>query len=301
MKNMRNRRYFLFLLIAAILVPIIGGCGASGQPGFAIYLTRDDVPPERLNVLSNIRIDDQPVISNQDIISYDAQTHEITLTEAAFERISKLEVPMQGRSFIICVDSKPVYSGAFWTPLSSHSFDGVTICKPLSNQGNGTITISKGYPSPDFFSGSDPRSHPEILNALKNSGKLVTPKSAADVDQLPRAMKGYELYSWWAENEWNFKLITGTNRNKTTDEIVMRIDSITENGWVQIHAVGVEAILGVLAKIPRDEYVSWLAGSREDGKTGEQVKLTLPPQVIVERIKEAALRSGLQFSVYGSN
>ena len=37
-------------------------------------------------------------ISFEDIISYIALTHEIKLTEAAYERISQLEVPMRMRT-----------------------------------------------------------------------------------------------------------------------------------------------------------------------------------------------------------
>ena len=102
--------------------------------GFAIYLTRDDIPPEKMEMLSHVEIADQPIISIQDIITYNAQTHEIKLTDAAFERISRLEVPVRGKSFLVCVDKAPVYWGAFWTPISSISFDGVTIWKPLGPQ-----------------------------------------------------------------------------------------------------------------------------------------------------------------------
>jgi len=40
--------------------------------------------------------------------------------------------------------------------------------------------------------------------------------------QLPsqRQMKGYELYSWQNGSNWNFTLITGTNRTKSFDEII---------------------------------------------------------------------------------
>ena len=51
------------------------------------------------------------------------------------------------------------------------SFDGVVICEPLVPDDN-TITLQLGYPSQDFYSGEDPRSHPDILHSLEQAGKL---------------------------------------------------------------------------------------------------------------------------------
>ena len=46
-------------------------------------------------------------------------------------------------------------------------------------------------------------------------------RSGATPAPLPRSMKGYELYSWYAqqEGEWYYTLITATNRLKTWEEI----------------------------------------------------------------------------------
>lgn len=85
---------------------------------FAIYLTRDDIPPDKMEMLSHVDIADQPIISIQDIITYNAQTHEMKLTDEAFARISNLEVPVRGKSFVVHVDGATIYWGAFWTPIS---------------------------------------------------------------------------------------------------------------------------------------------------------------------------------------
>jgi len=71
------------------------------------------------------------------------------------------------------VDNKPIYLGAFWVDLSSHSFDGVTISYPLSPQESKVIALELGYPSPAFFIGDDPRDNRAILNSLEKSGKLI--------------------------------------------------------------------------------------------------------------------------------
>lgn len=223
--------------------------------GFAIYLTRDNIPPEKMEVLSHVEIADEPIISIQDIITYNAQTHEMKLTDQAFERITHLEVPVRGKSFLVCVDREPIYWGAFWNPISSMSFAGVTIWNPLGSQELKVITLELGYPSSSFYNGADPRNNPAILQSLEQSGKLINRLSITSIDKLPRSMKGYELYSWLQDSQWHFTLITGTNRTKTMEEITSAEDYISEAGWVNVHVVGVDAIKEVLSRLPQNESV----------------------------------------------
>jgi hypothetical protein len=159
------------LVVGTVLLP--GGSMALKGEGFAIYLTRQDIPPSRMEALSHVEIEDNPVISINDIILYDPRTHEMKLTANAFERISRLEVPVRGKSFMVCVDKRLICWGAFWTPISSMSFNGVTIEKPLSSQEPKVLKLQLGYPSPSFYRGEDPRSNPEVIKSLKQAGKLT--------------------------------------------------------------------------------------------------------------------------------
>jgi hypothetical protein len=264
--------------------------------GFAIYLTKEDVPPAQMPALSHVDIADSPIIGTDDIIAYNAQTYELKLTSEAFERASQLDVPVRGKSFMACVDRQPIYFGAFWTPVSSMSFEGVTIWKPFGPRESNVITLELGYPSPSFYSGNDPRNNPEILMALEKAGKLVDKLTLTDLDSLPHSMKGYELYSWRADNQWHFTLVTGTNRNKTLDEIISEDDFISEAGWVNIHMVGVDAVKTALGKLPQNESVFWLAGTRE--QTAQlTVNVCLPPEATVQDIREYASGRGLDFAV----
>ena len=164
-------------LVAVCVLLMSVGCSAPDREGFAIYLTKGDIPPAQMPALSHVDIAGQPVISLNDIVAYDAGTHEITLTAQAFDRISNLDVPVRGRSFVVCVDRNPVYWGAFWTPVSSISFDGITIWKPLGTRDGNIIKLETGYPSPAFHSGEDPRDNPEVMESLAGAGKLaVTPR-----------------------------------------------------------------------------------------------------------------------------
>lgn len=166
---MRRQRALLALLLLSIL------CGCAPQPegDFAIWLPAQEIPisrPAEVD-LDSVQLQDAPLISTEDIVAYTWATHEIELTAAAFERVVQLRVPVSGTPFVACVGGRPVYWGAFWTPLSSLSFDGVVIWTPLGSTGRG-IQIELGYPSADFFAGDDPRDSPEIRRALERAGKL---------------------------------------------------------------------------------------------------------------------------------
>lgn len=138
-----------------VLLGLLAVCTPRPQE-FAIYLARDA---------------QTPVISLDDIVSYAWDTHEIRLTDAAFARVMALQVPMSGLPFVARVDGERVYAGAFWTPLSSMSHDGVTILLLPGSQGP-VIRIELGYPGANFFHGNDPRANPQVRKALERAGKL---------------------------------------------------------------------------------------------------------------------------------
>jgi hypothetical protein len=286
---LKSMPQILALIIFVSLLLGLLGCATPQGEGFAIYLTRDNVPPAKMEALSRVDLADQPIISMQDIISYDSATYEITLTPESFERIINLKVPLSGASFMVCVDKNPVYWGAFWTPISSMSFSGVTIWKPFTTREQNTIKLELGYPAPSFYKGEDPRNNLEVLKSLEQAGRLIT-------SMFPHSMKGYELYSWTEDGQWRFALITGTNRNKTAEEIISTINTISQDGWVHIRVESIDQIKQVLSRIPQNEYVSWLSGPPppQGGIT-----FSLPPAQIVDDIKQYPAQTGLNFNIPG--
>jgi len=276
---------------------LLGGCTASKTEGFAIYLTKEDIPPAQLEALSYVEIADQPIISMEDIITYNAQTHESKLTDTSFERVSQLEVPVRGKSFLVCVDKGPIYWGAFWTPVSSVSFDGVTIWKPLSSQELEAITLELGYPSSSFYSGEDPRNNAKVMKSLEQADKLINKVSITSLGRFPHSMKGYELYSWLEDSQWHFTLITSTNRNKTLEEIISKEDYISESRWAKAHVVSVDAVKDTLSRLPQSELIFWCDGMRLVQTAEININIQLPPEQITDAIKEHAERCGLDFTI----
>lgn len=109
------------------------------------------------------------VISDLDIIYYNKTSHEIQLTDAGIEKLEGLKVPLNGTGFMIKVEGREIYRGAFWSPISSLPYHGVVI-ETLVNKN--IIKIEAGYPSSQF-QGEDPRNNTKIFDYLEKVGKLT--------------------------------------------------------------------------------------------------------------------------------
>lgn len=112
--------------------------------------------------------------------------------------------------------------------------------------------------------------------------------------QLPPSMKGYELYSWQVgEEEWNFTLVTGTNRTKTFAEIITPENSVDPEGYVKLSVSGVEDLKKLLALLPAGEQILWggmdLGGQVPDGT----VYLSFPSAEMLTEIKTYCAGLGL--------
>ena len=114
---------------------------------------------------------------------------------------------------------------------------------------------------------------------------------------LPHLIKGYELYSWQADGQWFFTLITGTNRNKTVDEIVTGDDFIRSDGWVVLHAIGEQGAEVLFDRVPAGEFVIWNAGHIVNPDNQVEMTFTYPPDDMVNNIKSYAEKLGIDFNV----
>ena len=163
-------------VILSLITLILMGCIPSKADGFSIYLLADEIPAtELLPVdLNDLELQEEPILSSDDIVTYSWKRHEIELTAEAYERIQQLftlPAKVRGIPFVVCVGPDRIYAGAFWTPVSSIGFDGVVICQPFDPDKR-IIRIGLGYPCPEAFTGKDPRSDQRILQSLEAAGKL---------------------------------------------------------------------------------------------------------------------------------
>ncbi len=135
------------------------------QADFAIYLIEGKDAGGRPILAST------PLLRVQEVQSYERASHTLTLTPAAYARLSRLEVPLSGLPFAVCVGSEVIYTGEFWSMLSSAFYGGVTIAVPL-DPNSSVIRLGWGYPGEQSSQGSDPRDDERIMQALARAGLL---------------------------------------------------------------------------------------------------------------------------------
>jgi len=114
---------------------------------------------------------------------------------------------------------------------------------------------------------------------------------------LPHSFKGYELYSWMGNNQWHFTLITGTNRNKSIEEIISNENKVTSDGWVKISVDGVDSIKNVLNRLHQHEEIFWAGAQWLDQSQVQAHQIILPPQEIIDSVQEHCKQLELELRV----
>lgn len=166
-------RFGLSFLLALMLLSACGQSRTTSEDQvFSIWLYAEGIPPAEVDPLDPPALENDPLLTLSQIESYDPKTHEIRLTGEGYQIIHELTVPTDGKAFVVFANGEPVYTGAFWAPYSSQSFDGVVIDPYLATNEEPVIRIELGYPGAGFYTGVDPRSDKRILQSLEEAGKL---------------------------------------------------------------------------------------------------------------------------------
>lgn len=148
--------------------------------------------------------------------------------------------------------------------------------------------------SPDVLLTEQPSQEPRPAEELTP----VSPAPSIDLANLPkvlpRSMKGYELVSWKSEDEWMFTLVTGTNRQKTFEELISAGNYYDAGGYVKLTVEGVNEIMDILQRLPAGESVFWgginLTGQVPSGT----IYFSYPSQDIVDKLNQVSKEIGFQ-------
>jgi hypothetical protein len=143
----------------------------------------------------------------------------------------------------------------------------------------------------ELATGAPTHSAPTLTSAPVTTATITaTPQmmGTLDVTQLPKtlpdSMKGYDLYSWQVGEEWNFTLITGTNRTKAFDELITPGNTVGPDGFIKVSVTGVAELKKLLKMLPTGEDILWggmdLGGQVPIGT----VYLTLPDQPMIDEL-----------------
>lgn len=167
--------YFFFLIIICCIngfcIPDTSHIDTSSK--FGIYLLKEKISLKELSTIdiSNLKTKKLPLISLDDIISYNQHDHSLNLTREAVRKIDGRKKQLVCAVFVVCVNKEPIYAGAFWAYYLSSSFDGVIIPLPLMS-GKNLLKIQLGYPAEGCFKGEDLRADPRIVAILRKNGKI---------------------------------------------------------------------------------------------------------------------------------
>jgi len=121
---------------------------------------------------------------------------------------------------------------------------------------------------------------------LVGSGAALT-GCATGHDENVLSMKGYELYSWPAGQDWNFALLIGTNRLKTLEEIKAPEQTLH----------GVDAIKTALRGLPANEQVFWVGLGWLQQSQMASGSIAIPPAPIRDEIMDLCSQLGIRLTV----
>ncbi len=144
--------------------------------GLCIYATKFDINSDLTYQDINLKdaeLIGEPIISCNQIISYDTNNHEITLSYSsdslkkrivqspAYDKV----VGVYGLPFIVTLDSEKIYGGWFWTPVSSIPCHSVVIMLDniFDDLQTNEIKIQLGYPNKEQFKGINTRNNKKII------------------------------------------------------------------------------------------------------------------------------------------
>jgi len=112
-------------------------------------------------------------------------------------------------------------------------------------------------------------------------------------EKFPVSFKGYELLSWRYEGDWVFTLMTGTNREKSFEEILSAENQYSSDELVKITVRGLEELKVVLARLPRGEQINWGGMNLAGEVPANTLYFTFPPDDIVEEVVNFCRDAGI--------
>ena len=118
---------------------------------------------------SGIVLEDNPLVEYSDLMEYDSKEYTFTLSASALESIGDLF----GSAFAVTVDKEVIYTGYFWSALSSAIVEWVIIDLTMGVRGD-KVLVQLGYPwTMDDWDIPDKRNDRSILSVFARDGKLV--------------------------------------------------------------------------------------------------------------------------------
>lgn len=76
------------------------------------------------------------------------------------------------KNFSVKFDGKELYSGQFFSQISSATYNGFVILDVYQIMRSDSLIIAMGYPAPSYYQGTDARNNTDLFNYLRALGKF---------------------------------------------------------------------------------------------------------------------------------
>ena len=160
------KSFHLLITVLFTILLNLSSCTLDDEVKFGIYLVQNG----------------ELVLSDRHIEKYRWDTHTIELNDEGilqwnsfitYKDIPKLADTLFKKDFTMKVHDKEVYSGKFYSMLSSSSYDGVIILDAITklDRKRNTVEIDYGY-GPEINSPDDPRNNLDLYDCLKEANLL---------------------------------------------------------------------------------------------------------------------------------
>lgn len=164
------------VLYVLVVVAMLAGCKKDGNSRVEIFMlksftSRNDtsVKPFVVNI-ENVVLEDQPLVTNTDILYYNQSTFTYKLDRNIQSRIANYGAD---KAFAVVVDGDPVYYGKFHPAYMSSIAFGIATIDPILLLNNNELTMRYvGVPNEPAFNLFDKRNDGRIIRALKNTDRL---------------------------------------------------------------------------------------------------------------------------------
>jgi hypothetical protein len=137
----------------------------------SIYLLEDFNTVDNSMVIEadGIVLADDPIISYGEILEYNSEEYSFRLTSEASTLVGR----EFGSAFAVTLEDKIIYTGYFWSSVSSAIVDWVVADITLYEYNN-VMTVQLGYPwLSDSMNIPDKRNDIDLLSVFARDGKLI--------------------------------------------------------------------------------------------------------------------------------
>jgi hypothetical protein len=145
----------------------------SNTQGIEFYLIENSVQVKSCKDfdVSNLTVLTKPLITNNEVLSYDWAKHQISFKKGIFERLNETEIT-QNRPFfpmVLSINGEKIYGiFSYLNSLSQICYSTALLSTPLEKNGGQVFQIYFGS-----INGKDPRGDKRIYDYLKSTGRLM--------------------------------------------------------------------------------------------------------------------------------